>query len=151
MDKIERKSKSSETLFWSIALPGFGQILNGKFMKGIVLIFLEFLINVKASLNVVIVYSFHGEIDKAIGHADYQWLMFYPCVYMFAIWDAYRDAGGSRPYGFLPFVFAAYFGTIGVIYSSLFLGPIWLPIVCLILGSLVGFLAKKLCLYAMSK
>src|SRR5699024_1922917 len=60
---------------------------------------------------------------KAIQQVDYQWIMFYPCIYMFAIWDAYKDAGGGGPYAFLPFVFAAYFGTIGVIYSSEILGP----------------------------
>jgi len=139
MKKRERNSRAIEMLFWSIAFPGFGQFLNGKLIKGIVLIFLEFVINVQANLNTVIVYSFHGEINKAIQQVDYQWIMFYPCIYMFAIWDAYKDAGGGGPYAFLPFVFAAYFGTIGVIYSSEILGPIWLPITFLILGSFIGF------------
>ncbi len=35
-----------EKLFWSIALPGFGQLLNGKYLKGGLFIFLEFLINI---------------------------------------------------------------------------------------------------------
>jgi TM2 domain-containing membrane protein YozV len=35
-----------ETLLWSIALPGFGQFLNGKYVKGLTLLFLEFLVNV---------------------------------------------------------------------------------------------------------
>lgn len=130
-------------LLWSIAFPGFGQLLHGKFIKGIVLIFLEFLINVGASLNIVIISSFWGEIDKAIEQVDYQWLMFYPCVYMFAIWDAYRDAGMRGSGSFLPFVFAAYVGTIGVIYSPLLLGPVWLPIICLIVGALIGFFVKR--------
>lgn len=136
---------------WSIALPGFGQFLNGKFMKGIVLIFLEFLINVKANINTVIVHSFHGEIAKANMEADYQWIMFYPCVYMFAIWDAYKDAGGGdAPFSFLPFVFAAYTGTIGVIYSAklplfgVVLGPVWLPIIFFILGLFIGFILKMM-------
>jgi TM2 domain-containing membrane protein YozV len=68
-----------EKLLWSIALPGFGQFLNGKLIKGIIIVFLEFLINVQANFKEVIISSFHGEIEKAIGQADYQWLMFYPC------------------------------------------------------------------------
>lgn len=40
-----------ETLLWSIALPGFGQLLNGKLIKGTVLIFLEFMVNVQSNLN----------------------------------------------------------------------------------------------------
>ncbi|MET3698099.1 hypothetical protein SAMN05877753_10746 [Bacillus oleivorans] len=70
-------------LMWSIALPGFGQYLNGKYFKGTVLLILEFLINIQANFNQVILLSFHGEIDDAIQHADYQWLMFYPCLYFF--------------------------------------------------------------------
>lgn len=110
------KQAPIEKLFWSIAFPGFGQLLNGKFFKGLVLVILEILINVQSNLNQIIVHSFHGDMTSAIGHTNYQWLMFYPCVYLFAIWDAYRDAGGGNSrYSFFPFVFSAYFGTIGVI------------------------------------
>ncbi|WP_405098680.1 hypothetical protein [Oceanobacillus sp. FSL H7-0719] len=136
--------KPKEVLLWSIALPGFGHFLNGKYFKGIVLIFLEFLVNVKGNINLVIIFSFQGEIEQAIQHADYQWLMFYPCLYFFAIWDAYRDAGGGKePYSFLPFVFSAYFMTVGVVYSSKLLGPIWLPILSIIPGLIVGFLLQR--------
>ena len=43
---------------------------------------------------------------------------------MFSMWDAYKDAEGETPpYSYLPFVFGAYFVTIGLIYSpSLKLG-----------------------------
>jgi hypothetical protein len=139
-----------EKLLWSIALPGFGQFLNGKVIKGIVLIILEFLINVQANFNVVIIASFQGDIQNAIGQADYQWLMFYPCLYFYAMWDAYKDAGGAKErYSFLPFVFSAYFVTVGCIYSSNFLlfgvllGPVWLPMLCVIPGLVVGIIIKK--------
>ncbi|WP_249872473.1 hypothetical protein [Oceanobacillus saliphilus] len=147
------RSNPSEKILWSIALPGFGQFLNGKLVKGIVLIFLEFLINVQANLNAVIIPSFHGDIQTAIHLTNYQWLMFYPCIYMFAIWDAYRDAGGgSGSFSYLPFVISAFFGTIGVIYSSSFKlfgflwGPIFLPILLLIVGVGVGHLVRLILL-----
>ncbi|WP_085990971.1 hypothetical protein [Oceanobacillus senegalensis] len=137
-------------LIWSIAIPGFGQLLNGKYIKGIVLISLEFLVNVQGNLNEVILLSFQGEILKASQQADYQWVMFYPCLYIFTIWDAFKDAGGGKkPYSFLPFVFCAYFVTVGTIFSSkltifgIFLGPIWLPILSIIPGLLIGFLLQK--------
>ena len=140
-----------EKLLWSIALPGFGQLLNGKYIKGIVLITLEFLVNVQGNFNEVILLSFYGEIEKAIQQADFQWLMFYPCLYFFTMWDAYRDAGGgNKPYSSLPFVFSAYFVTVGTIYSSkltffgVLLGPIWLPILSVIPGVLVGFLLQMI-------
>lgn len=141
---MSEKGNPTEKLLWSIALPGFGQLLNGAYLKGFVLIVLEFIINVKSNLNIVIIESFYGNVEKAIQLTNYQWLMFYPCVYLFAIWDAYKDARGVKSsYSAIPFVFSAYFGTIGVIYSRSFLGPIWLPIICLVLGAGIGYIILK--------
>jgi hypothetical protein len=140
--------KRIETLLWNIAFPGFGQFLNGKIIKGTILIALEFWINVQANMNQAIVSSFHGDIQAAIQITDYQWLLFYPCVYLFAMWDAYKDAGGGvAPFSYLPFVFSAFLGTIGVIYSDvlnirgIILGPIFLPILFLLLGVMLGNIA----------
>lgn len=72
-----------EKLLWSIALPGFGQILNKKYLKGILLIFLEFLVNIQANFNEAIISSFHGNIDTSIEIINFQWLLFYPCLYFF--------------------------------------------------------------------
>lgn len=144
------KEKAIEKLLWSVALPGFGQLLNRKFLKGLLLIVLEFLINVNANLNHVIVDSYHGNIQEAIAETNFSWLMFYPCVYTFSMWDAYRDAGGNtKPYSFLPFVMAAYISTIGLIYSPKFtvmgvlLGPVFLPILSIFAGMLVGYLIQR--------
>ncbi|WP_224724458.1 hypothetical protein [Paenibacillus vietnamensis] len=132
-----------EVLLWSIALPGFGQILNGKLFKGLLFIGLELLINVQSNLNQVIISSFKGDISTAIAHAEYQWLMFYPCVYMFAIWDSYKDAGGGKtPYVTIPFVAGAYLGTVGVIYSTDFLGAVWLGISGILTGVAAGLIIK---------
>ncbi|WP_342048822.1 hypothetical protein [Bacillus sp. OTU530] len=138
-----------EKLMWSIALPGFGQYLNGKYFKGTVLLILEFLINVQADFNQVILLSFHGEIGDAIKHADYQWLMFYPCLYFFSMWDAVKDAGGGKAsYSFLPYVFAAFFVTVGLIFSSnvtifgVLLGPVWLPMLFVFPGVIIGVIIR---------
>ncbi|WP_174615811.1 hypothetical protein [Virgibacillus ihumii] len=144
MEKGKNRDKL-EVLFWSIALPGFGQLLNGAYIKGLLLVGLEFLINVMGNFNQIIILSFHGEIQKAVEVTNYGWLMFYPCLYFFAIWDAYKDAKGeSKPYAFLPFVFSAYFVTVGVIFSAdlklfgILIGPVWLPILFLPVGLLAG-------------
>lgn len=138
-----------EAVLWNIALPGFSQLLLGNYLKGILFVFLEFIINVNSQFNLAIMYSFIGELEKAHAVVDYQWLMFYPCVYMFAMWDAYRFVMPSNErFSFLPFVFAAYFTTVGLIYSqrlTIFgqhLGPVFLPIMFLSLGLLVGFILK---------
>lgn len=104
------KENSIEKILWSIAFPGLGQILNGRLLKGIIFITLEVAINIMANLNEVIVLSFQGNTLEAVERTNYGWLMFYPCVYMFAIWDAYRDSGELRtPYAFLPFIVSAYY------------------------------------------
>jgi hypothetical protein len=138
-----------EAVLWSIALPGFSQLLIGQYIKGILFVMLEFIINVKSNFNQAIMYSFLGEFEKAHLVTDYQWLMFYPCVYMFAMWDSYRFAMPSdEKLSFLPFIFGAYFVTIGLMVSpkllifNLFLGPVFLPMIFLIPGLLIGYLIK---------
>ncbi|MDF2530633.1 MAG: hypothetical protein K0Q65_214 [Clostridia bacterium] len=142
-----------EKALWSIAIPGFGQLLNGKYVKGILLIFLEFIINSSANINLAIVLSFLGQTERAMQQANYQWLMYYPCVYLYGIWDAYRDGQEKEsPLLFIPFAIAAYLETIGVIYSRTFrvkgvlLGPIFLPMICIFLGLGIGFIIRFLIL-----
>lgn len=145
------KTKELEVIFWSIALPGFAQLLNGHLYKGTVFIILEFVINIMSNFNMAILHSFQGDIEQAIKVIDFQWLMFYPCLYFFALWDAYRSVcEEEKPFAFLPFVFAAYFVTLGLMFSRSFRimgilpGPIWLPIISVIPGLSVGFVLKKI-------
>jgi hypothetical protein len=138
-----------EKLLWSIALPGLGQLLNKKYIKGLLFIFLEFLINIQSHFNLIIKLSFQGHIQEAIQHTDYNWLMFYPCVYFFAIWDSVRDAAVKiNPYSSIPYVISAYSITVGVIYSDtlkifgVLWGPVWLPIIFCFIGIGLGWLLK---------
>jgi hypothetical protein len=153
-DEMKKLGKL-EALLWSIAFPGFPQLLIGQHIKGILFLFLEMLVNVLSRFNVAIIHSFNGEMNKAFEVIDYQWLMFYPCLYMFSMWDAYRSASpqtSSEKFTFLPFVFGAYFVTVGLIYSRKFelfgisLGPVFLPMLALIPGLLIGFLIRKILL-----
>lgn len=143
-----------EKALWSIAIPGFGQLMNKRYFKGIILIALEFIINVKANINTAIVLSFLGQTEQAVMLSNYQWLMFYPCVYLYSIWDAYKDGSEKKekPLLFLPFAIAAYVETVGVIYSKVFrikgklLGPIFLPMACIFIGLGIGFVIRYLVL-----
>jgi hypothetical protein len=136
-----------EKLLWSIAIPGFGQFLKREYTKGVILVFLEFLINTKANINTLIVLSFYGQTELAVEQANYQWLMFYPCVYIYSLWDAFRDEEDKSLLS-LPFALAAYIETIGVIYSKtvringVLLGPIFLPMICIFLGLGLGFIIR---------
>ena len=134
-------------------MPGLGQFLNGKYVKALTLVFLEFIINVQSRLNLSIIYSFQGKMSQAIEVTNYQWLMFYPCIYLFAIWDGYHDAlklsqREPRPFLSVPFVMSAFITTIGVIYSNIgvlghIFGPVFMPILAMIIGYGVGVLVKK--------
>ncbi|MGP4066309.1 hypothetical protein ACTWPF_15495 [Oceanobacillus sp. M65] len=146
---LKEKSKKLEAVLWSIALPGFGQLLNKKYVKGLTLVGLEFLINVMGNFNRIIILSFHFKIDEAIEQTNYLWLMFYPCLYFFGIWDAYKDAGGGKKaFAYLPLVFSAYFVTLGLIFSPVLkisgylIGPMWLPMLSLPVGLAVGGLIR---------
>ena len=66
------------------------------------------------------------------------------------MWNAWKDAGGGKErFSFLPFVFSAYFVTVGCMYSpnvklfGVLLGPVWLPIICVIPGVVVGKVITK--------
>lgn len=138
-----------EAALWSVAIPGFGQLINKKYLKAFSLIALELLINMQSGLNTIIIYSFQGQTRETIYSTNYQWLMFYPCIYFFAIWDAYRDAGGNEiPLLYVPFILSAYTGTIGVIFSNtftiknIFLGPIWLMLCSSLIGFGLGFIIR---------
>ncbi|MGX6442169.1 hypothetical protein ACWM35_02890 [Neobacillus sp. K501] len=146
-----KKMTRFEAILWSIAFPGFSQLLMRDYIKGILFISLEFIINANSKFNSTIMYSFLGEIEKAEANVNYQWLMFYPCVYMFAMWDAYRSAmPQEEKYSYLPFVFGAYFVTVGLMVSprvnilNMHPGPVFLPMLFLIPGLLIGFFFKWL-------
>lgn len=140
--------KPLEPVLWSIAFPGFGQIRNGRFLKGVLFIGMEFVVNSHANLNQAIVLSFTGRISEAIQATNYQWIMFYPCIYLFSIWDAFGDASAKDSgYAVLPAAFAAYFGTLGVIFSGgpvlgLLLGPVWSGLAGMLTGAVVGWSIK---------
>ncbi|SFQ13900.1 hypothetical protein [Salibacterium halotolerans] len=154
----EKQSKKLEIVLWSIALPGFGHLILKQYVKGLLLVFLETLVNVCGHFNTVIVLSFNGKIQQAIEQTDYQWLMFYPCLYFFGIWDAYREAGGGeKPFSYLPMAFSAYFVTVGLIFSPVFtffgqkIGPMWLPMLFLPLGFGIGSLIRTILMSSRQK
>ncbi|MEO2077339.1 MAG: hypothetical protein ABGX20_18560 [Bacillus sp. (in: firmicutes)] len=146
-----KKMSRLEAVLWNIAFPGFSQLIIGQFIKGILFVFLEILVNVMSNFNLAIMYSFLGKIEQAEAVIDYQWLMFYPCLYMFSMWDGYRAAmPENERYSFLPFVSCAYFVTVGLMVSPkvtvfhVHPGPVFLPMLFLIPGLIIGFFIKYL-------
>lgn len=79
-------------MMWSLVLPGFGQIYNKDYIVGFILMGWELLVNVKSNLNLVLLQTFIGDGPGAHLAVNYQWALFYPSVYGFAIWQAYNFA-----------------------------------------------------------
>jgi hypothetical protein len=75
---------------WSLTFPGSGHLLLSKCIRGFLLIIWEVFINFKARINLLILYSFIGDFEKAKSVVDIQWMMLYIPTYIFAIWDSYR-------------------------------------------------------------
>ncbi|NYE04526.1 hypothetical protein F4694_001270 [Bacillus niacini] len=55
-----KNTNQLESVLLSIALPGLSQVLNGKFLKGLLFISLKFLINIQSNFNEVIILSFRS-------------------------------------------------------------------------------------------
>jgi len=77
---------------WSAAFPGMGHLLLSKYLRGFLLFTWEVFINYKAHINLLILYSFIGDFEKAKQVVDVRWMALYIPTYIFAIWDSYRSA-----------------------------------------------------------
>ncbi|KAB7669937.1 hypothetical protein [Bacillus sp. B1-b2] len=142
-----------QSIMWSIALPGFSQLLTGQYFKGTLFVLSEITINVCSHFNKAIMLSFLGEFSNASSIVDYQWLMSYAFLYFFAMWDAYKyEMPENEELAFLPFASAAAFVTLGLIYSNVIkffgqvLGPVFTPMIFVIPGLASGFVIRYLLL-----
>lgn len=77
-------------MWWSAALPGLGHLCMGFYIKGLILMSWEILVNVKAHLNLGILYTFTFQFDKAREVVNPGWALFYGVIFFFAIFDSYR-------------------------------------------------------------
>lgn len=77
-------------VWWSAALPGFGQVLVGRVTSGSVLFIWELVVNTQAHLNLAILYAFTGHYDMAVGVVDTRWLLLYVPVWTFAMYNSHR-------------------------------------------------------------
>jgi hypothetical protein len=144
MGKRERKV---QVILWSLIFPGAGQWINGRYVKGSVFVLLELALNTLSHFHAALMLSFLGNTEAAVETIDYHWFMFCPCLRFFAAWEAYKEAGEEEDsLSFLPFVLAAFSGTVGIMYSPVFkpfgilLGPIWMTMLCVALGIGIGCL-----------
>lgn len=85
---IEERNPWS-VVWWSAAFPGAGHMLLCKYFSGIMLMFWELFINIKAHINEAIYYSMIGQFELAKMTIDTRWFLLYSAVFVFAMWDCY--------------------------------------------------------------
>ncbi len=77
--------------WWSASFPGFGHMKMGAYVKGLILMFWEVIINVYSRINEAMVYSFNGNFDMAKEVLNSKMLLLYIAIYIITIWDSYRQ------------------------------------------------------------
>jgi len=79
-------------LLWSAMLPGLGQFYNRDYWIGLLVLILEFGINYLSRINCIILFEFSDQFQHQIDYMDLHWLMFYPAIYAFSMWQAFNRA-----------------------------------------------------------
>ncbi len=105
---------------FSMLMPGFGQIYNQQYIKGIFFVILEHYDNVSANINKAIQLDFNGFRQQALETVIYDGLLFYPGFYIYAVWDAwfYAKEGANKTKTAIPFIIGGFLGEFSSIYSS---------------------------------
>ncbi|MGI5839528.1 MAG: hypothetical protein ACOX8W_07675 [bacterium] len=75
--------------FWSLAMPGFGQLCIGRYLTGTFLLFWWITVVYRSRLLEAIHYTALGAFQSAGAVTDPQWLLFLPSIIGFAAYDAY--------------------------------------------------------------
>lgn len=104
--------------FFSILMPGVGQMYNGQFIKGIVFMIIEHFDNVFGNINKAIYLDFNGFHQEALQTLEHSHAMFYPGFYVYVVWDALYHAqpNGNKKSAVL-FVVAGFLGEITSIFA----------------------------------
>lgn len=85
-----RHSHPWNAAWLSALIPGFGHIHLGMYLKGLILVSLEIMLNTFGKLNLAILYTFTLQFEKVHEVINYNWILVYAAIYVFAIWDSYR-------------------------------------------------------------
>jgi hypothetical protein len=105
---------------FSILMPGFGQVYNRQFVKGIIFLIIEHYDNTLGHINEAIHLDFNGFHQNAINVTDFGYMLFYPGFYAYCIWDAWFFAkpGADKVKTAIPFLIGGFLGCIASIFAS---------------------------------
>ncbi|MEG6586251.1 DUF5683 domain-containing protein [Dendrosporobacter sp. 1207_IL3150] len=79
-------------LLWSAMLPGLGQFYNKDYLLGLLLLLLEFCVNINSNLNLAIHHTLNLNFIESSAVINYQWLQFYPSLWTYSMWQSFNRA-----------------------------------------------------------
>lgn len=125
---------------FTMLMPGFGQIYNRQFIKGVIFVVFEHYDNMVGKINSAIQLDFNGFHQKALDIVIYDGLLFYPGFYAYAIWDAwyYAKEGANKTTTAVPFIFAGFLGEFGAIFATKLPFPSLTVGLLMIIPSIIG-------------
>jgi hypothetical protein len=128
--------------FFSILMPGIGQIYNGQFVKGIAFLLIEHFDNILGNINTAIHLDFNGQHKEALHIANFEYVLFYPGFFVFFVWDAWYFAkpGADKSKSPIPFLLGGILGLFSVIYSSHIPMPTMTTGLMMIIPMLIGMI-----------
>jgi hypothetical protein len=83
-------------MFWSALSPGLGQMYSGSTIVGTFVLSWWIFVCYKAVAIRAWLYSFLGDYSSANAHVDWQWFLFLPSMYVFAIYQAYASVNENN-------------------------------------------------------
>jgi hypothetical protein len=105
---------------FSMLMPGFGQIYNRQFLKGVFLLIVEHYDNVYGNINYAIHLDLNGFHQKALEVTNFQYMLFYPGFYAYTVWDAwyYAKPNADKTKSAVPFFIGGVLGEFGAIFAT---------------------------------
>jgi hypothetical protein len=77
--------------FLSLFLGGGGHFYNGRLLKAVMLMSWHLAVWLNSGLNKALIATVTGHWGQVHQVVDYQWLLFWPSMHMFNVWNAYSD------------------------------------------------------------
>ena len=76
---------------WSAVAPGLGHLYCDRRLKAFILTAWYLAVTLNANIVLNVFHLLQGDYETARQLIDYQWLLFWPSIYVFGIVDAYQD------------------------------------------------------------
>lgn len=92
---LEKKSPLSG-MFWSVLSPGLGQLYSGSTVVGTFVLAWWIYVCYQAEFVRTWLHSFLGDFEAAAAMVDWQWFLFIPSMYAFAIYQAYTSVNENN-------------------------------------------------------